>query len=281
MKGKEEFDYEAKLFGTGELSIFPTSVPALKLKYCFNSLRRLQRKLGKKSLRVLEVGCGGGAMAGAIKFYFPQFKVVGCDISQRALKFAQENLNGVKFVYGNVYDLPFKEVSFDAVVSFDVLEHLTDPAKALSEIRRVLAPGGLFYLAVPYEGSLWTLHGWLKIFGWRAKEVYCGHINLFRLGEPENLVRKAGFKIAERRFSTHFFYQLFDAGYFSLIALRRKNFPYQIEGYLAVKKKGAVRTLIFLAKSVIAALSYLESRALFWFPGLTGHLTCYKLKSSV
>lgn len=278
MKEKEEFDYESKPFGIGELSTSPTSVPALKLKYCFDNLMVLQRKLGRESLRVLEVGCGGGAMARATKSYFPESNVIGCDISQRALKFAQENSRSVKLVYGDVYDLPFEEASFDAVVTFDFLEHLADLTTALSEMKRILVPGGLLYSAIPYEGSLWTLHGWLKIFGWRAKEVYCGHVNLFRLGDPEDLIRKAGFEIAGRRFSTHLFYQIFDAGYFSLTALRRRNFPYQVEGYLAVKKKGVFRNLLFLAKSAIAAVSYFESRVLFWLPGLTGHLTCLKGK---
>lgn len=276
MEKKGEFDYESKPFGIGELRTSPTSIPALKLIYCFGDLRTLQKGLGKEFLRVLEIGCGGGTMAKAIKSYFPEFKVVGCDISRRALKFAQKNPEGVKFVYGDVYNLPFKEASFDAVVNFDFLEHLTNPPKALSEMRRVLVPGGLLHSAVPYEGSLWTVHGWLKVLGWRAKEVYCGHVNLFHLGEPEELIKKAGFKLVGRRFSTHWFYQIFDAAYFSLTALRGKNFPYQVEGYLTVKKKGIFRHLIFLAKSIFAATSYFESKILFWFPGLTGHLTCFK-----
>lgn len=276
MKEKEEFDYESKPFGIGELSAAPTSIPALKLRYCFDDLGALQKKLGKEFLRVLEIGCGGGAMAKAIKSYFPKFEVVGCDISRKALKFAQKNSKGVNFVYGDVYDLPFKKGSFDVVVNFDFLEHFTDLSKALSEMGRVLVPSGLLHSAVPYEGSRWTLHGWLKIFGWRAKEVYCGHVNFFKIGEPENFIKKAGFKLVKRRFSTHLFYQFFDASYFSLTALRKKNFPYQVEGYLAVEKKGVFRNLLFLAKSVIAVISYFESRILFWFPGLTGHLTCIK-----
>jgi len=276
MKGKGEFDYESKPFGIGELSTSPTSIPALKLKYCFDDLVVLQKKLGKESLRVLEIGCGGGAMAKAIESHFPKSEVVGCDIGRRALKFAQENPRDVKFVYGDVYNLPFKEASFDAVVNFDFLEHLADLAKALSEMKRVLVPEGLLHSAVPYEGSLWTVHGWLELLGWPAKEIYCGHVNPFHLGEPEDLIGKAGLKITERRFSTHLFYQVFDAGYFSLTALRGKNFPYQVEGYLAVKKEGVFRNLLFLAKSVVAVISYYESRILFWLPGLTGHLTCFK-----
>lgn len=271
---KSKFDYESKPFGIGEVSTAINSIPALKLKYCFDNLAELEKKQGKEVLRILEVGCGGGAMTRAIKTNFPKFEVVGCDISQKALNLAKGE--GVKLIYADAYDLPFKNNSFDAVVTFDFLEHVSDLKKVLFEIQRVLVPGGLFYSAIPYEGSLWTIHGWLKYLGWNAKKIYCGHVNLFRLGEAEYTIKEIGFNLNKRIFSTHFIYQFFDAIYFSIISLKKKNFPYQVEGYLAVKKKGIFRTLIWLAKSVLAATTYFESRVFFWFPGLTGHLICYK-----
>ena len=58
-------------------------------------------------------------------------------------------------VWGDAAALPFEDGSFDTVVSFHVLEHTEDPGKVLSEMARVLRPGGIVLLAVPF---MWGLH---------------------------------------------------------------------------------------------------------------------------
>ena len=58
-------------------------------------------------------------------------------------------------VWGDAAALPFEDGSFDTVVSFHVLEHTEDPGKVVSEMARVLRPGGIVLLAVPF---MWGLH---------------------------------------------------------------------------------------------------------------------------
>lgn len=272
MKSKDQggFDYESKPFGLVVPTLFPWYFQSLKLKYCLQALKNVHGK-------VLEVGCGGGGVSKAIKKYRPDLEVHGCDISRRSLKMARQDSGGVKFKFGDLDKLPYKDNSFGAVVMFDTLEHLEHPEKALKEVRRVLEKGGILHSATPLEGEPLTLHGFLKIFGWQVKRKWCGHVQMYRLGEPEKLMRKAGFRVRKTVYSGHFFYQLADVLYFSLLKLRGRNVDFQVEGYVRYGRPGVKRNLAGFLKNLVATISWLESRLLFFFPGGFSHQTAVKL----
>jgi 2-polyprenyl-6-hydroxyphenyl methylase/3-demethylubiquinone-9 3-methyltransferase len=96
--------------------------------------------------RVLDVGCGGGftteflAQRGAV--------VSGLDPSQKLIaaadRHARETGKKIEYRVGKSEQLPFDDASFDIVTCVDVLEHVESPARAVSEVHRVLAPGGVF-----------------------------------------------------------------------------------------------------------------------------------------
>jgi len=99
----------------------------------------------------IDVGSGLGDLALAVAKRYPQLKVQGIDISEKAIEEANnraknENLTNVDFKFGNIHKLPFEDNSIDLVVSHGVIHHLIDPAKALSEIYRILKPGAIAYL---------------------------------------------------------------------------------------------------------------------------------------
>lgn len=105
----------------------------------------LKRYLPKnKTLRILDAGCGPGAAL----IYLSQFgEVIGVDISEEALKFARQR---GKVKKGDIANLPFKNAVFDVVVCFDVIYHKwVNIRKALSEIQRVLRPGGILLIREP------------------------------------------------------------------------------------------------------------------------------------
>lgn len=261
----ETFDYESKFFGLGQVRLHPWYIPALKLRYALQAIRDVKGK-------VLEAGCGAGAMAKAIKYYRPDLEVYGCDISKKSISIAKKDPSGVNFRYGNIYKLPFENNFFDAVLVFDVLEHLEAPPAALGEIKRVLKKGGLFHSVTPCEGSLLNLEGWLIRLGWRAKEVYCGHINKFSYNDLSSLVAREGFGYVRKKYSAHLITQIVDISYFSLISLRGKNVPYTVEGFLS-QKQGWQQKLVLALRSLFAIMTYIESTLFSWFPGLDYHLT--------
>ncbi|QLH74087.1 MAG: class I SAM-dependent methyltransferase [Methanomassiliicoccales archaeon] len=101
-----------------------------------------------KGPRVLELGCGNGKTMSAL--ISSGVSPVCLDISRNALMRCKPIVRdgAVYFVEGDVTDLPFKDGSFNSVVCFHILEHLTEVnrAKAAREVARVLSPGGMLYV---------------------------------------------------------------------------------------------------------------------------------------
>ena len=104
------------------------------------------------NLVCLDAGCGAG--------YGTHFlarngvnKIIGVDISKEAIKYDQKRFKAanLEFKEMNVTNLKFVSNSFDAVISFDVLEHLNeiDQHKFIEEIARVLKPNGVGYIGCP------------------------------------------------------------------------------------------------------------------------------------
>lgn len=98
-------------------------------------------------------------------------------------------------------NLPYGSAVFDAVCFFDLLEHLSDPQKALAGICRVLRPGGTLHGLIPCEGQPVTLH-WAM---WRLgvlsdlKERHAGHVQRFTQMEVRQLLEQEGFHITTVR----------------------------------------------------------------------------------
>src|SRR6266436_4548559 len=111
-------------------------------RYAFAS--RLSR-----NRRVLDAGCGTGY--GAAELSYAANSVTGMDISADAVAFArnQYSRRNLNWVQGSCTALPMVDASFDLVVAFEVIEHLTDWPQLIAEARRVLAPGGQFIVSTP------------------------------------------------------------------------------------------------------------------------------------
>jgi ubiquinone/menaquinone biosynthesis C-methylase UbiE len=97
--------------------------------------------------RLLEVGCGVGAVLAVLGQEFPGVRLTGVDIEPRQLEFARGHLEraGVEatLLHADALDLPFEDESFDHVWMMWFLEHIADPPAVLGEARRVLVPGGV------------------------------------------------------------------------------------------------------------------------------------------
>ncbi len=99
-------------------------------------------------MSVLDCGCGPGTITQGIARAVAPGNVIGCDLEPgmvaRAAALAEDaDLPNLSFQVGNILDLPFEDNTFDAVVSCAVTEHLSEPVKAMSELGRVVKPGGI------------------------------------------------------------------------------------------------------------------------------------------
>ena len=75
-------------------------------------------------LRVLEIGCGPGALAEALHRWYPRAHITGIDRDSNFVCFAAENISGVTFCEGDATRLPFEDGSFDVTISNTVSEHI-------------------------------------------------------------------------------------------------------------------------------------------------------------
>lgn len=99
--------------------------------------------------RVLEIGFGEGYGTNMISQFVDS--VVGLDVNEEAVNYAAEQYASVSCTF-KIFDgerIPFKDKKFDAVVSYQVIEHIENDKNYLKEILRVLKKGGTLYLTTP------------------------------------------------------------------------------------------------------------------------------------
>lgn len=125
--------------------LMQTSVNPARVGYMRNKLID-ELKMNPEGKSVLEVGCGGGILCEEIALM--GFDVTGIDPSASSLRTAEDHAkaNGLRIAYerGTGEALPYPDNSRDLVFCCDVLEHVRDLPKVISEISRVLRPGGIF-----------------------------------------------------------------------------------------------------------------------------------------
>ena len=100
----------------------------------------------RSKLKALDLCCGQGNVSEALVAC--GCEVVGVDFSQVMLAFARERVPVATFIDADAQDLPFDDGQFDIVVSNLGVCHVPDQPRALSEVRRVLRPGGRFAMTV-------------------------------------------------------------------------------------------------------------------------------------
>lgn len=110
-------------------------------------------------MRVLDCGCGQGAITIGLAAAVAPGEVTGIDRELSQIEAARElaserHVTNVRFEVGNIYSLPFPDASFEAAFAHTVLEHLRDPLRALQEMRRVLKPGGVIGIKDPDYATL-------------------------------------------------------------------------------------------------------------------------------
>ena len=106
------------------------------------------------SPRILDAGCGTGRNLMDFQALGP---AEGVDLSKEAIEFCQRRgLHGVR--EAPIEDLPYEDGRFDLLFATDVIEHLPDDGPALTELRRVAAPGASLIITVPAYSWLWSQH---------------------------------------------------------------------------------------------------------------------------
>jgi ubiquinone/menaquinone biosynthesis C-methylase UbiE len=144
--------------------------------------------------RALDVGCGTGEFTAALADAGAD--VVGVDVARTALERARARHPELDFRQVPFSGpLPFEDNSFDLVWASEVIEHVADTARWLSEIRRVLAPGGRLLVTTPSHGRLILALGGIE----RYSEPLGDHLHLYTKRSLRTLLDEFGFSAIEVR----------------------------------------------------------------------------------
>ena len=94
------------------------------------------------NLKILEIGCGPGALAGSLHRWYPNAEIIAIDRDSEFIGFAKNHESGITFMEGDITSLPFNDNSFDVVISNTVSEHI-ETSIFYSEQFRVLKTNGI------------------------------------------------------------------------------------------------------------------------------------------
>lgn len=148
-----------------------------------------------ESTRILEVGSGAAGSVTAID-YGRKFAVDPLELFFREQKhFRQVRDPGVIYLSAKGEELPFEESEFELVIMDNVLDHCESPEKVFSEIVRVLAPGGVFFLRQN------VYHGWGRLLRncLETLSIDKGHPHTFGESKLTEISERFGLRIVERR----------------------------------------------------------------------------------
>jgi glycosyltransferase involved in cell wall biosynthesis len=139
--------------------------------------------------RVLDAGCGSSLIVQSLN------NVIGMDSNYAKLRFLRRY--EIPLVNASAFALPFKDDSFDCVVSSQVIEHIRYDEAIFSEMRRVLRTGGMMILGTPDYATLgWRIiepiYGWLMPGGYKVE-----HITHYTLDQLREILGRYGIQIEQ------------------------------------------------------------------------------------
>jgi SAM-dependent methyltransferase len=142
----------------------------------------------RADVRILEIGSGRG---GLLHWLIGKgLDAVGVETSADRIAEARSRFGALPIQQVPGVALPFADATFDLVLSFDVFEHIPDSDAHLTEVRRVLAPGGAYLLQTPnrWSNTVFETIRWRSFTKWRAD-----HCSLHTPGQLERRLRRLGF----------------------------------------------------------------------------------------
>jgi SAM-dependent methyltransferase len=147
-------------------------------------------KSGSKP-KILDFGCGTGGMLDELKDVAETY---GCDTEQLAVEFCQKRgLKNITKLENN--NIPYENNFFDVITAMDVLEHIDDDKRAMSELKRILKSSGKLLITVPAFMFLWT-----------TRDERLHHFRRYTKNELKSKLSSSGFKINKCSYMHSFYF---------------------------------------------------------------------------
>jgi SAM-dependent methyltransferase len=174
-----EWGFEAEAFSVLE--------SAERASFWFRARNRLIVQLLQRyfpqARSLLDVGCGTGYVLAGVRSAMPGLALTGGELFSAGLDVAASRLPGVPLYQLDARSIPFRD-EFDVVGAFDVLEHIEDDERAITECAQAARPGGGLIVSVPQ-------HAWL----WSADDDYGRHCRRYARGDLVAKLERAGLRV--------------------------------------------------------------------------------------
>ncbi len=146
---------------------------------------------------ILDIGCCDGYFTKVLLDNSKAKSITAIDVLEHAIDHATEmysNIPELTFEYGEAHKLKYADNSFDHVFCLEALEHVENPAQVLSEMKRVLKPGGKIHILIPAENLLFKII-WAVWSRSRGKIWSGSHLHEYEDGQVCDYIEDAGFEI--------------------------------------------------------------------------------------
>lgn len=144
---------------------------------------------------LLDAGCGEGITLKILENELRGKECTGVDLDKKHIEMSEANAPYCKYMLGNIYNLPFTNSSFDVTLCLEVLEHLENPEKAISELHKISAK--YVVISVPRE-PIWRILNMIRGKYWNNLGNTPGHLNHWSSNSIIALLKK-NFKIVDVR----------------------------------------------------------------------------------
>ncbi len=214
------FDYEPRIEGKSHAKLIKFAIAYLKTfgrmwklrnsidsadydERAYNSIIPLQRwwqrrryrivkRFAQSATRTLDIGCGSSHIFTTLS------DPVGLDIRLNKVRYMRKH--GRPLVNGTIFDLPFKDETFDCVICSQVIEHIQDDMGPFNEITRVLRHGGILVLGTPdYDKTTWLAIE--KVYSVVAPGGYADeHITHYTRNSLSKRMESLGYEILDLKY---------------------------------------------------------------------------------
>jgi SAM-dependent methyltransferase len=152
-----------------------------------HTLAELRRQLSRPRPSIIEIGCSGGHFLRDLAATMPDAEIVGADYTLDTLDQLGQRLSGIPLLQFDLTQCPLPSASFDAVVLLNVLEHIERDDLALTQLHRILRPGGILIAEVPAGPGLYDSY-----------DAHLMHFRRYGMRSFVSLAESRGFEVVGR-----------------------------------------------------------------------------------